>query len=259
MTHLVVHQLHKSFGGVKAVDNVSFEVAPGELVALIGPNGAGKSTTFNVINGQWSPDCGDVLLEGRSLIGLTPQQVWRFGVGRTFQTAAVFGSMSVLENVQTVLMSRDRRFFDLFSKATGYQQAEALSLIEQVGLVEMAHQRCQALAYADVKRVELALALASAPRWLLMDEPTAGMAPAERQALMTLTHALAKQQRIGVLFTEHSMDVVFGYADRILVMAQGRLIAQGTPTEIQSNEQVQSVYFGRQQPVLVSAVLEGVP
>jgi branched-chain amino acid transport system ATP-binding protein len=92
-----------------------------------------------------------------------------------------------------------------------------------------------------------------------MDEPTAGMAPAERQALMTLTHALAKQQRIGVLFTEHSMDVVFGYADRILVMAQGRLIAQGTPTEIQSNEQVQSVYFGRQQPVLVSAVLEGVP
>lgn len=250
MTQLAIHHVHKSFGGVKAVDDVSFEVAPGELVALIGPNGAGKSTTFNVINGQLRPDTGDVRLAGRSLVGCTPQQVWRLGVGRTFQTAAVFGSMSVLENVQTVLMSRDRRFFDLFSKATGYHQAEALALIDQVGLADMAHQRCQALAYADVKRVELALALASAPRWLLMDEPTAGMAPAERQALMTLTHGLAKQQQIGVLFTEHSMDVVFGYADRILVMAQGRLIAQGTPTEIQSNEQVQAVYFGRQRPVL---------
>lgn len=257
MTHLVAHQLHKSFGGVKAVEEVTFEVAPGELVALIGPNGAGKSTTFNVLNGQLPPDSGDIRLEGRSLVGCTPQQIWRAGVGRTFQTAAVFGSMTVLENVQTVLMSRDRRFFDLWSKVTGYKRVEALALIEQVGLAQMAHQSCQGLAYADVKRVELALALASAPRWLLMDEPTAGMAPAERQALMTLTHALAKQQRIGVLFTEHSMDVVFGYADRILVMAQGRLIAQGTPAEIQSNEQVQAVYFGRQRPVVGTPALKG--
>lgn len=248
MARLVINQLHKSFGGVKAVDDVSFEVYPGELVALIGPNGAGKSTTFNVINGQLPPHAGDVRLNGQSLIGLTPQQIWRLGVGRTFQTAAVFGSMSVLENVQTVLMSRDRRFAALWQRASDYKHAEALSLVEQVGLVQMAHQSCQSLAYADVKRVELALALASAPRWLLMDEPTAGMAPAERQALMTLTHTLAKQQQIGVLFTEHSMDVVFGYADRILVMAQGRLIAQGTPAQIQANEQVQAVYFGRQRP-----------
>jgi ABC-type branched-subunit amino acid transport system ATPase component len=259
MTHLVVLQIHKSFGGVKAVDDVTFEVAPGEMVALIGPNGAGKSTTFNVINGQLPPDSGDVRLDGRSLVGCSPQQIWRLGVGRTFQTAAVFGSMSVLENVQTVLMSRDRRFFDLWSKATAYQREEAMTLIEQVGLAEMAHWGCQALAYADVKRVELALALASAPRWLLMDEPTAGMAPAERQALMTLAHALAKQRHIGVLFTEHSMDVVFGYADRILVMAQGRLIAQGTPAEIQSNEQVQAVYFGRKRPAIGGVALKGVP
>jgi len=253
-TRLLVDRIHKSFGGVKAVDDVSFEVRPGELVALIGPNGAGKSTTFNVINGQLLPDAGDVRLDGRSLVGCTPQQIWRFGVGRTFQTAAVFGSMSVLENVQTVLMSRDRQFGALWRRATGYKRAEALSLVQQVGLAPLAQQSCQALAYADVKRVELALALASAPSLLLMDEPTAGMAPAERQALMTLTHSLAKQQQIGVLFTEHSMDVVFGYADRVLVMAQGRLIAQGTPEDIQSDEQVQAVYFGRQRPVGATAM-----
>lgn len=259
MTGLLVHKIHKSFGGVKAVDDVSFEVYSGEVVALIGPNGAGKSTTFNVINGQLPPDTGDVRLDGRSLVGCTPQQIWRLGVGRTFQTAAVFGSMSVLENVQTVLMSRDRRFTALWSKATDYQRTEALALVQQVGLAEMAGQSCQALAYADVKRVELALALASKPRWLLMDEPTAGMAPAERQALMRLTHALAKQNQIGVLFTEHSMDVVFGYADRILVMAQGRLIAQGTPAQIQSDAQVQAVYFGRKRPVVAGTAAQEEP
>lgn len=253
MTGLSISKLSKSFGGVQAVKGVSFDVKPGELVALIGPNGAGKSTTFNMINGQLSPDEGDVVLRNRSLVGLSPQQIWRQGVGRTFQTAAVFGSMSVLENVQTVLMSHDRRFAALFARAHRYRREQALALLEQLDLVHLAEHGCQNLAYADIKRVELALALASEPQWLLMDEPTAGMAPAERQALMTLTQALAKQRQIGVLFTEHSMDVVFGYADRVLVMAQGQLIASGTPTEIQANEAVQAVYFGRQPVARPSA------
>ena len=249
MIGLSVSQLSKSFGGLQAVQAVSFEVKPGELVALIGPNGAGKSTTFNMINGQLPPDDGEVLLDGESLLGLTPQKIWRRGVARTFQTAAIFGSMSVLENVQMVLMSRGRRFSALLQRAYRYRREEALALLDQLDLKALAHHGCQTLAYADIKRVELALALASEPSWLLMDEPTAGMAPGERQALMALTRSLAKQRELGVLFTEHSMDVVFGYADRVLVMAQGRLIAAGTPTEIQANEAVQAVYFG-QQPVI---------
>ena len=252
MTGLSISQLSKSFGGLQAVQQVSFEVAPGELVALIGPNGAGKSTTFNMINGQLAPDEGDVLLSGKSLLGLTPQKIWLQGVARTFQTAAIFGSMSVLENVQMVLMSKDRRFGALLQRAHRYRPEQALALLEQLDLSPLAHQGCQTLAYADIKRVELAVALASEPSWLLMDEPTAGMAPAERQALMALTRSLAKQRQLGVLFTEHSMDVVFGYADRVLVMAQGRLIAAGTPAEIQANEAVQAVYFG-QQPVVEAA------
>lgn len=253
MMGLSISNLSKSFGGVEAVKKVSFDVQAGQLVALIGPNGAGKSTTFNMINGQLTPDEGDVVLQERSLVGLSPQQIWRQGVGRTFQTAAVFGSMSVLENVQTVLMSRGRRFAALFQRACHYRRDEALTILRQLDLAHLAQHGCQNLAYADIKRVELALALASSPRWLLMDEPTAGMAPAERQALMTLTHTLAKQRQIGVLFTEHSMDVVFGYADRVLVMAQGQLIAAGTPAQIQANEDVQAVYFGR-QPVPRSSV-----
>ena len=252
MIGLSVSQLSKSFGGLQAVQAVSFEVKAGELVALIGPNGAGKSTTFNMINGQLPPDDGEVLLDGESLLGLTPQKIWRRGVARTFQTAAIFGSMSVLENVQMVLMSRGRRFSALLQRAYRYRREEALALLDQLDLKALAHHGCQTLAYADIKRVELALALASEPSWLLMDEPTAGMAPGERQALMALTRSLAKQRELGVLFTEHSMDVVFGYADRVLVMAQGRLIAAGTPTEIQANEAVQAVYFG-QQPVIGAA------
>jgi len=252
MIGLSVSQLSKSFAGLQAVQAVSFEVKAGELVALIGPNGAGKSTTFNMINGQLPPDDGEVLLDGESLLGLTPQRVWRRGVARTFQTAAIFGSMSVLENVQMVLMSKGRRFSALLSRAYRYRRQEALTLLDQLDLGALAHHGCHTLAYADIKRVELALALASEPSWLLMDEPTAGMAPAERKALMALTRSLAKQRELGVLFTEHSMDAVFGYADRVLVMAQGRLIAAGTPTEIQANEAVQAVYFG-QQPVIGAA------
>jgi len=245
MSLLTVRHLKKAFGGVQAVRDVSFEVAPGELLALIGPNGAGKSTTFNIINGQLAPDAGEVFLNDVSLLGMPPRDVWRLGVGRTFQTAAAFGSLSVLENVQTVLMSHDRQFHRLLRSAVHYRREDALHLLAQVGLADQADRACQTMAYADIKRVELALALAHAPRLLLMDEPTAGMAPAERQALMALTQRLARQRHIGVLFTEHSMDVVFGFADRIVVMAQGELIASGTAQEVRDDPQVKAAYFGQ--------------
>jgi len=223
---------------------VSFSLEKGELLALIGPNGAGKSTTFNLVGGQLAPDSGSVRLAGREMAGLTPRAVWRRGVGRTFQIAATFASLSVLENVQMALLSADGRVFSFWRRAADHRRADALALLESVGMAAQAERPCSALAYGDVKRVELAMALAHAPQLLLMDEPTAGMAPAERVALMTLTKQLARERQMGVLFTEHSMDVVFGQADRVLVLVRGRLLAEGRPEDIQRNARVQQAYLG---------------
>ena len=241
---LAVDNLGKSFGGVRAVDGIGFTLAPGELLALIGPNGAGKSTTFNMVNGQLRADSGSVRLAGQELVGRRPRDIWRLGVGRTFQIAETFASLTVVENVQMALLSHDRLLFSLWRRAADHRRADALALLDQVGMVAQADRPCSVLAYGDVKRVELAIAMAHAPRLLLMDEPTAGMAPQERHALMALTQRLVRERGIGVLFTEHSMDVVFAYADRIIVLARGRLIAQGSPAEIRDNPQVQAVYFG---------------
>ncbi|NBS98132.1 MAG: ABC transporter ATP-binding protein, partial [Betaproteobacteria bacterium] len=219
MSLLQVQGLRKIFGGNVAVDDVSFELAPGEVLALIGPNGAGKSTTFNMVNGQLKPDAGAVLLAGQDLIGRRPREIWQMGVSRTFQIAETFASLTVVENVQMALLSRDARLYSLWRRATVYRRDDALALLDQVGLAGQAERPCNELAYGDIKRLELAIALANEPRLLLMDEPTAGMAPAERQQLMALTRNLVRQRGLAILFTEHSMDVVFGHADRILVLA----------------------------------------
>jgi len=244
MSLLRVQGLGKSFGGNRAVDDVSFSVAPGELLALIGPNGAGKSTTFNMVNGQLNPDSGSIQLDGQELIGRRPREVWQMGVSRTFQIAETFASLTLAENVQMALLSDDNRLFSLWRRATHYRKSDALALLAQVGLQAQADRPCSELAYGDVKRLELAIALANKPRLLLMDEPTAGMAPAERNKLMALTRDLVSQHGLAVLFTEHSMDVVFGFADRIIVLARGRLIAEGQAQDIRQNPKVQEVYFG---------------
>jgi branched-chain amino acid transport system ATP-binding protein len=241
---LEARSLAKSYGGVQALAGVSFGVGAGELVALIGPNGAGKTTCFNVLNGQSAPDAGDVLLEGRSLAGLAPRQVWRRGVGRTFQVAATFGSMSVRENVQVTLLSRDRRLACLLGGVPRLPTEQADRLLERVGMLGHADRLCSTLAYGDLKRVELAMALANRPKLLLMDEPTAGMAPAERSALMELAAQLARSEGTAVLFTEHDMDVVFGFATRVLVLHSGRLIASGAPAQVRADPRVREVYLG---------------
>ena len=241
---LQVRGLSKSFGGLRAVHDVSFELASGEMLALIGPNGAGKSTCFNMVNGHLAPDAGSVTLEGAELVGLKPSAIWRLGVGRTFQIAETFASLTVLENVQLALLSHAGGVLRFWHSAREQFRAAALALLESVGMAAQAERAMSVLAYGDVKRVELALALANQPRLLLMDEPTAGMAPRERYQLMELTRRLAREQRIGVLFTEHSMDVVFAHADRLIVLARGELIAGGAPAVVRDDPRVREVYFG---------------
>lgn len=243
-TLLEVHGLAKAYGGVQAVRDVSLGVSPGEIVALIGPNGAGKSTCFNMLNGQVRPDAGMIRLDGRDIAGWPPREVWRLGVGRTFQIAATFVSMSVIENVQMVLLSHAGRAARLWGLATRAEHERAEALLALVGMLGHAERPSAELAYGDLKRLELAMALANEPRLLLMDEPTSGMSPRDRVELMALTARIAREKNLGVLFTEHDMDVVFRHADRILVLSRGQLIAEGRPDEVKRNPEVQVVYLG---------------
>jgi branched-chain amino acid transport system ATP-binding protein len=244
MSILAVDNLEKSYSGFQAVRGVSFSLEAGEMLALIGPNGAGKSTCFNMINGQIAPTRGRISIFGRNVAGLKPRDVWRLGVGRTFQVAAAFASMSVAENVQTALLSHRHRERRLDRWAARFYVDEATLLLSLVGMEAQAERNCGELAYGDLKRLEFALALANDPKLLLMDEPTAGMAPKERGALMALIAQIARERKIGVLFTEHDMDAVFAYADRILVLNRGVLIAEGSPSAVRANPQVQAVYLG---------------
>jgi len=241
---LEVRGLAKSFGGVQAVAGVNLSMPRGEIRALIGPNGAGKTTFFNMLTGQLRADRGEVRFKGERLSGLAPHTVWRRGVSRTFQITATFVTLTAVENVQVALQSHRRRTYALFAKADGLERDAARALLEQVGLAAQAERPAGVLAYGDLKKLELAVALANCPEVLLLDEPTAGMAPAERGALMALTQRIARERSLTVLFTEHDMDVVFSVADRIMVLHQGRVIAEGRPDEVRADAQVQKVYLG---------------
>ena len=241
---LTVDRLAKSFGGVEAVREVSFALTAGEIVAMIGPNGAGKTTCFNLVNGQLAPDAGSVTLLGRRIDGLAPRTIARAGVGRTFQIAATFASMTVRENVQMALIAHAGEQRGIAARATDIHLEEANDLLGRVGMAALADQGCATLAYGDAKRIELALALANAPKLLLMDEPTAGMSSRARNRLMQLVGDLARRDSLAVLFTEHDMDVVFGHADRVIVLDRGRIIAEGTPDAIRADPRVREVYLG---------------
>jgi branched-chain amino acid transport system ATP-binding protein len=239
--------LSKSFGGVRAVTGVDLAMPQGEIRALIGPNGAGKTTLFNMLTGQLRADAGEVRFKGERLSGLPPYAVWRRGVSRTFQITATFATLTALQNVQVARLSHLGKTYSLLEPAARLQTDEARALLEQVGLAEQAGRMAAVLAYGDLKKLELAVALANDPEVLLLDEPTAGMAPAERGALMALTEGIARRRRLTVLFTEHDMDVVFGISDRIMVLHQGRVIAEGRPAEVRADAQVQRVYLGEDE------------
>ncbi|MDW4498524.1 ABC transporter ATP-binding protein [Sulfitobacter sp. D35] len=241
---LDVRNLSKSYDGFLAVNGISFSVAKGELKALIGPNGAGKSTCFNMLMGQIRPTTGEVRLDGETITGQRPRDIWRRGVGRTFQITGTYQSMTVIENVQMALMSHHRRIYAILPRAWTLYRDEAMEFLKTVSLADQADRPCSVLAYGDLKRLELAIALCHRPRLLLMDEPTAGMAPSARIALMQLTADIVRDQGVSVLFTEHDMDVVFTHAHHIMVLNRGELIADGDAETVRNDPQVQEVYLG---------------
>ncbi len=246
MSLLQVDELQRSFGGVRAVDGVSFALAAGEVAALIGPNGAGKSTLFNLIDGQLAPQAGRVLFNGESLTAWSTAERTRRGIGRTFQVAQTFATLTAVQNAQLALVAAHGGALGVSDLLWNLQSEAASTLLAQVGLQQHTDVAAASLAYGDIKRLELALALAAKPRLLLMDEPTAGMTSAERSALMQTIVALAGESNMAVLFTEHSMDVVFGFARRVMVLSRGRLIADGVPEAVRADTEVQRLYLGEE-------------
>jgi len=241
---LDVRNISKAFAGFKAVSDVSLSVATREIAAIIGPNGAGKSTFFNLITGHLRPDGGQVLLDGRDITGSAPHRIVGLGIGRSFQHANIFPRLTVAENVQAALLAHRGRGRNFWSRADAFYRDETFALLESVGLGAQAGATAGALAYGNQKQLELGIALASDPAVMLLDEPTAGMSAAETDETMRLLKRIAGERALTLLFTEHDMQVVFGIAEKIAVLHQGRLLAEGTPAEVRANADVRRVYLG---------------
>jgi branched-chain amino acid transport system ATP-binding protein len=241
---LEVEKLHKAFGGVQAVAGVSFALARGDIRAVIGPNGAGKTTLFNLLSGQLPCDGGSISFRGERVDGLSSPRIWRKGIGRTFQIPATFASLTVQENVQVALLSKQGKSRLMTTPAPRLLKEGATDLLARVGLSAQAGTVCGILSLSDVKRLELALALAGEPALLLLDEPTAGMSAEERAVLIDLIAKIVRERQLTVLFTEHDMDVVFSIASGILVMHQGRVLIDGPPAAVRQDPEVQRVYLG---------------
>lgn len=241
---LQIKNLQKTFGRLMAVYNVNLNVDEGERLAVIGPNGAGKSTFFNLLSGYYSPDAGEILFKGRNLSRLSADKIVRRGVGRSFQIVNIYPELSVFESVQMTLIVGRRKSFNLFSSAEKLFRKETEEILGKVGLQDLARVPGGLLSHGDKKRLEIGMVLANNSQLILLDEPTAGMAPDERLATMALINDLAEKEKLTLLFTEHDMSIVFGWAKRIAVMVQGQIIADGQPTRIKEDPQVRKVYLG---------------
>lgn len=241
---LVVEAVTKSFEGFLAVNEANLKVEKGQITAVIGPNGAGKTTLFNLITGHLRPDKGKIRFQGRDITGRPPHQICRLGIARSFQLINVFTRLTVFENVQVAVLARYRKTWNMFSPAKKYLVQETMLILERVGLLSYAGVPCSSLSYGDQKALEIAIALSSNPELLLLDEPTAGMSPEETQATVRLIEKLSREEGLTVLFTEHDIEVVFNTAQKIVVMYQGRTIAEGAPEEVRKNPEVQKAYLG---------------
>ena len=245
-TLLDVRGLYKAFGGIVTAHDVNLHVQTREAVAVIGANGAGKSTLFNMICGDVRPDAGEVIFKGERVTHKPAHLLAQAGLGRSFQQATVFLRLSAYENVLAAVLAQGGQARNVWQTLAGARpyHAQAERILDDVGLSAFRHKLAGALALGDRKRLEVGLVLAGAPALMLLDEPTAGMSPQETVATVALIQRLAQAHGISLLFTEHDMSVVFGVAQRIYVLHQGRMIAEGTPESIASNPQVQAVYLG---------------
>ena len=241
---LIVEGLSRNFGGVQAVKDVNLAVPAGQLRAVIGPNGAGKSTFFNLLTGYIPCNSGRILFRGKDVTGLPPHSLCRLGLGRTFQINSIFSNARVLENVQVALLAHRRRIWNMWAAADKLLVREAEELLTTLGLEDRAEKLGSELSYGDRRRLEVALALACEPQLLLLDEPTAGMSIPDKPGMVELIRKVSRERGVTVILIEHDMDIVFSVADEITVLHQGAVVAQGTPQEIKSNEQVQKIYLG---------------
>jgi branched-chain amino acid transport system ATP-binding protein len=241
---LELKKVQKSFGRLMAVYDVNLQVSQGERLAVIGPNGAGKSTLFNLLSGYHSPDGGEILFKGENLARLPADRIVRKGVGRSFQIVNIYPELSVFDSIQMTLIASRRKAFNLFSPAKKMFLRETREILDKVGLQELSATPGGLLSHGDKKRLEIGMVLANRAELILLDEPTAGMAPDERLATMALINELAEREKLTLLFTEHDMSIVFAWAQRIAVMVQGQIIADGPPARIKEDPQVRKVYLG---------------
>jgi branched-chain amino acid transport system ATP-binding protein len=241
---LQVKSISKSFSGFRAVKDTSLEVRKGEIVAVIGPNGAGKTTLFNLITGIVKPDSGEVIFKGRNITGLSPHVICRIGMSRSFQVVNVFQRLTVFENVQVSVLSKERKSWNLFTPSKKLMVDETNRILESVGLIDKQNSISGALSHGDRKVLEIAIALGGSPEFLILDEPTAGMSPEETVRCIELIKQLSEKMGLTILFCEHDMELVFAISNRIMVMVRGVSIIQGTCADVRCNKAVQEAYLG---------------
>jgi len=241
---LTVEKVKKSFDGFVAVNGVSLSVKKGEICSIIGPNGAGKTTLFNLITGHLPVDEGKLIFKGLDITRMPSYRICRLGMGRSFQRTNIFPRLTVFQNIQAAILAHRGQSFNFFKPVEPFFQEETRAILERVGLKDQAEKVSGSLSYGFQKQLELGIALASEPELLLLDEPTAGMSAQETHHTIDLIGRITREKGLTLLFTEHDMGVVFSISERIMVLHQGRLIAEGSPNEVRNNPDVKKVYLG---------------